>query len=146
MSLLDATNAQVTFFNHGPSASTPVLRFRLLYDAPAIPSAASAWAPLTLIPPWTNYGGGWGPAMIRQVGDEVQLRGLVNGGSASSNIAVVPAPSSSLIFVGADANTATPSSAAGRIDVGTSGYLTYSAPGGYSNYLSLANVRYSVTA
>jgi hypothetical protein len=45
---------------------------------------ATAWTQLPLVNGWTHYGAPYGPALYRRIGDEVQLRGLTQGGSSAT--------------------------------------------------------------
>lgn len=111
-------------------------------DATVPVPVSTGWQALTLTSPWVNYGG-WQSAGIRRIGDIVELRGLVNGGTPGTTIAIVPAPTANLIFVGADGL-----GPAQRIDVQTAagvGKVVYSATGtAVSGYTSLSSIRYSV--
>jgi hypothetical protein len=56
-----------------------------------VADAGVPWAAATLASPWINYGGGWAAAAYRRVGDQVELRGLISGGTEGTTIAVLPA-------------------------------------------------------
>lgn len=130
------TTPEVNVSTGGPAPRVAEL---LWVDSDATPTP-TGWQLLTLQGAWANYGGGWAPGAWRQVGDEVQLRGLVMGGGAGSVIAQLPVPGGgSLIFDGDDG-----SGKAVRLDVNTDGRLTYGAAG-TSGYTSLSMIRYSVT-
>jgi len=53
-------------------------------------TTVTAWTALSLTNGWANVGG-WGSAQYRKVGDMVQLRGVVSGGTANSSVATLPA-------------------------------------------------------
>jgi hypothetical protein len=106
-------------------------------------ATAATWHPLTLIPPFTPYSG-WGAPAIRQLGDVVELRGLVASGGAvaPANIAQVPAcAGGNLIFLGAG----DPPAGHGSADLRVQGtVLLLQTP--IMSFVSLSMVRYSVVA
>ena len=55
-----------------------------------IPDPTPAWANVTFQSGWSNYGSGWQTAQYRKVGDEVQVRGLVQGGVIEQPIFTLP--------------------------------------------------------
>jgi hypothetical protein len=97
---------------------------------------------------WVNYdasGTAWAHAAYRKVGDEVAIRGLVASGPAGSAVFTLPAgyrPPYGLIFACDCAN-----STHVRIDANANGQIFVQSPmsGGNTGYLSLANIRFSVT-
>jgi hypothetical protein len=50
----------------------------------------TAWTQLPLVNSWANYSAPYGPALYRKVGDEVQLRGLSQGGAAGTALCTMP--------------------------------------------------------
>ena len=122
-----------------PSAPAEREELLLWVDTDATPLAGT-WQALALSAPYSPYVG-WQTPQWRQLGDVVEVRGLChcNGATVGSTIAMVPGPTVGLIFVGcSDSSVAT-----SRIDVMPDGRLVLSGPAPL-DYLSLANVRYSV--
>jgi hypothetical protein len=118
---------------------------------------ASVWTPLQplLVNSWTGYGAPYGPAYYRMVGDEVQLRGLIqSGSSATAPICTLPVgyrPQYEPIFSGPCNGGVT------EIRVSTGGVVSvpsFFPPAGTAiagwpassptSWMSLANVRFSV--
>lgn len=59
--------------------------------ADRLSAGPEAWVTATLSSPWANYGGGWADAAVRKVGDDVEIRGLVYGGTEGTAIMVLAA-------------------------------------------------------
>ena len=126
---------------------TPRDDLLLWVDTDATP-AAGTWQPLALQAPYTPYAG-WRTPQIRQLGDVVEIRGLVHcggapGGSFIANGLPSPPDGQGLIFLGSsDAFSGGVIVGATRLDVQPGGYLVNSGPTP-QDYLSLSMVRYSV--
>jgi hypothetical protein len=54
------------------------------------PLTTTPWTGLTYVNGWADYGAPFQPGQYRKVGDEVQVRGLVQGGTINAPIAVLP--------------------------------------------------------
>lgn len=50
----------------------------------------TAWTPATLQNGWVNTGGSWPVAAYRKIGDNVQLRGMVQSGAVGTVIFTLP--------------------------------------------------------
>lgn len=115
---------------------------------PALPPAPqpTPWSLITtFLNGWTNYDsaaiGGWQQASYRKVGDEVQLRGLLAGGTIGQAMFTLPVgyrPPSGLIFACDGQATAHV-----RIDVQVGGNVLPN--NGSNGYMSIAGIRFSVT-
>lgn len=107
------------------------------------------WQPFTFLNGWQNLGSGTATAAFRRVADIVYLRGIVSrpaGDLESSPITVLPVgyrPPALWIF-GCRANGTV---ASARVDVATDGsvYPIGNGASGFSSYLSLGQVSFSVT-
>jgi hypothetical protein len=120
------------------------------------PPFNSGWNTLQLLSPWTAYGENWGPPQYRQLGDEIQLRGLVRSTGGMTNIALLPSsfrpqltPRMLLGWVAWNNGGAR---CAIRIDIRTDGIVAldmtyfpsgYVGPTGNIDYLSLDNLRFA---
>lgn len=101
-------------------------------------NTGGGWTTLGLASPWVDYGFPWMGAGYRKVGDDVQLRGLVRGGTSGTTIATLPAgyrPVRNVIF------TASADIGGGnifaRLDVLSTGVVVAYFPAGTAAYLSI---------
>lgn len=105
-------------------------------------AAPTPWTALSYTNSWANIGGGQEPGAYRKVGDEVQLRGLIGGGSLAVAAFTLPVgfrpTSSGLRFV----TTSADAYASGLIDSAGDLYLYVGA----TSALSLWGISFSVTA
>jgi hypothetical protein len=87
-----------------------------------IPIPTAPWIGLGLLAPWVNYNAGFAPAAYRKIGDQVQVRGLITGGT-TQQIAALPPGYRPIL----QALMSTMSSTGGcRVDAGSNGALTVS--------------------
>lgn len=125
----------------GPNVSRLFRRLKDYVDSLANPEP---WIPMDLTGTgWSNYGAGWVEAAYRKVGDIVQIRGLIGGGTVGTAIAVMPVgyrPVQNNILTGQVDYGA--GYQAARIDILSSGLLRAYWNGGAAGYLSI-NVEYS---
>jgi hypothetical protein len=96
---IDALEASGGITEHVPtgdpnSPPTGLLEGQLLWDGDS--SWVGGTTPWTALPTygaqWGNYGGGWQVGQYRKVGDEVQLRGLLNRGSTAPSATICTLP------------------------------------------------------
>jgi hypothetical protein len=106
--------------------------------------AVEPWAPLALTSPWVDYGFSWIGAGIRRVGDMVELRGLVAGGTSGTTIATLPIgfrpPGDLVMTTACDVGGG---NVFARIDARASGAVIAFFPPGTASYVSL-NLVFSV--
>lgn len=69
-----------------PKGTAATVKARL--DSMAGPP--SAWTAPTLLNSWANYGGGYQTPEYRKIGDIVYLRGIIGGGTLSSQAFTLP--------------------------------------------------------
>lgn len=107
---------------------------------PLYNASEEAWTAPTLINSWSNHSVSYASAgYYKDNVDVVHLRGLVKGGSVSSNIFVLPTgyrPSARevfLVFCGVMMMT-------GRIDVDSSGIVQFVS--GSNDYVSLSGISF----
>lgn len=108
--------------------------------------ASTAWTTVSFGSGWSNYGSGYQAVQYKKFGDLVFLRGLANSGSNAwasySTITTLPAghrPAGRLIF-----NQMANAQQAVRVDITTSGSVSYVAGGAGSGWISLDNIVFSV--
>ena len=125
-------------------------------------TAVTAWTALpTYGAQWSNYGGGWSTGAYRKVGDEVQIRGLLQRGSAapSATICTMPVgfrPVENYLFpcmgyvFGANQALRITVTAGGSLDLDTINNVYYTlspyyAPIGTNaiTYVDISTIRYS---
>lgn len=107
---------------------------------PLFNASEEAWIAPTLINSWSNHSASYASAgYYKDNSDVVRLRGLIKGGSAGSNMFVLPTgyrPSSRevfLVFCGVMMMTA-------RIDVDSSGIVQFVT--GSNDYVSLSGISF----
>lgn len=116
--------------------------------ADVVVPTAVPWQPLAYATGWANYGSGFELGQYRKVGDEVQLRGLINCGTgAGATIATLPVGyRPSAIVLGQVGSNPAPTPANTRIDIFPDGNINYN---GFAvgQWLSLSGTTsFSVTA
>lgn len=110
-----------------------------------LPDTPPGWIPATLQNGWGNYGGGeisgWAMTAYRKIGDEVQIRGLISGGTIGQTAFTLPVgfrpPSGLILACDCSANTHA------RLDIHGDG--TVLPASGSNAYFSISNIRFSVT-
>jgi len=121
-----------------PYYSDVMARFSVAADGSA------GWKAVTAFEnSWTNFGGGWAPAAYRRVGDMVEVRGLITGGTVGStaNVFTLPTgyrPIKRFIFP-IDTNPAVN----GRLEVRPDGGIRIHD--GSNVYAGLFTIRFSVS-
>ena len=112
-----------------------------------VPTTPPAWIPVTFENSWQNYpGGAFAPGSYRKIGDEVQLRGLVMGGTVNTPIFTLPvgfrpavsAPAGAAIHMPVVSNAAF-----GWVHVYGSGVVNATSVS--NGWVDLAPLRFSVT-
>jgi hypothetical protein len=154
--LVDGTGATETFtLNYASQAASnlwdeQITSYFYIEDvgpntSPALPITAqpAPWIPVaTFQNGWTNYGSGWYVAQYRKVGDEVQLRGLIKGGTNATVGFYLPP---GFRPVSSAQHFATPSvDTLAVIRVAVDGGVQMGNPS-QSGWLDLSGVRFSVT-
>ena len=112
-----------------------------------IPTTPPAWIPMTFENGWQNYPvAGFAPGSYRKIGDEVQLRGLVMGGTVNTAICTLPVGFRPAVSVPAGAALHLPvvsNAAFGWVHVYASGVLNATSVS--SGWVDLSPLRFSVT-
>lgn len=109
---------------------------------------APSWTNPTLLNSWANFGAPFQTAQYRKIGDMVQLRGLIAGGTLGTNAFVLPSgfrPNAELIFASIQSSTAN----VGRVRILSTGGVVPSTstdtPGATNAFCSFDTVQFSVT-
>lgn len=105
------------------------------------PYAIREWEPLTLFNGWQAYGSGFAPPEARLVMGNIEVRGLIKGGTVWANMPVAALPWGMLPKYGEIFPVASASGEICYMRVNTNGHIEQHNTGASADYTSLSGIR-----